>query len=675
MSTPNIENTPDKNLIIQDSLFGRNVSVITHTLTSTESASFTGGIPSNDINSGTVIVNGGVGISGNLNATNINGNIIGTNLAANAFIYSDSNKKLTSTANPTDGQLLIGRTGNTPQAGVIQSGNSGIAITNAPAAITITNTGVTSVTGTLNQVNTSASAGNITLSLPQSISPNSAPTFLGLTVTNGISAQAGSFTTLTANTPTSPDNSSNVATTAFTALQFVPSAGASNIKPNTTWTAINPNASAATICGGGDPLDMQLVGYGHNRYETPNGPGTSVTYPFTPINNVVSSLNIFSIATDNTILKLTYTSGTPGANQWSGNISGSNVAITLGTSLTGTARAIVEDPNVVVPTAGSVSGSHSYAYILGGYDNALDSISLAMQVAGMHHRIMGSGTNHPTAIGGSFHRHYVGSYNGTFAGTGLEMSGSATNGSVALGGLFTTVTGSTAVALACERSNISGAYGFGQGQNQKVSGTASAALGRNNTISGSDSLIVGNGNSSTGNYSFISGNTNVVSHTHSSVNGGYKAYTSWQGQRVQWAYRDTTNPSSPFRQVSYVDLSQFTSNTSPALLQTLDSVSNISMPAGAVWKCKLNVVARGGNLRGATFDADFSLQTNATPTMTMIDTPIILSVVDAGMGTGANAAAISVGVVSNALNITVQPRGDTPVSTKWFGWLQIIEVT
>lgn len=48
---------------------------------------------------------------------------------------------------------------------------------------TVTNTGVTSITGTTNQVITSASTGAITLSLPQSISTTSSPTFANQTIT------------------------------------------------------------------------------------------------------------------------------------------------------------------------------------------------------------------------------------------------------------------------------------------------------------------------------------------------------------------------------------------------------------------------------------------------------------------------------------------------------------
>ena len=59
---------------------------------------------------------------------------------------------------------------------------------NGSSAITIANTGVTSITGTTNQVVASASTGGVTLSLPQSIHSGAAPTFAGLTINGAITA-------------------------------------------------------------------------------------------------------------------------------------------------------------------------------------------------------------------------------------------------------------------------------------------------------------------------------------------------------------------------------------------------------------------------------------------------------------------------------------------------------
>src|SRR5207237_9585929 len=60
------------------------------------------------------------------------------------------------------------------------TGMSGGGTVSLGGAITLTNAGVTSLTGTSNQVNVSASVGSVTLSLPQAIATGSSPTFASL---------------------------------------------------------------------------------------------------------------------------------------------------------------------------------------------------------------------------------------------------------------------------------------------------------------------------------------------------------------------------------------------------------------------------------------------------------------------------------------------------------------
>lgn len=89
------------------------------------------------------------------------GNTTFSALAAKSQVYLDGSKVLTSTANPTNGQLLIGSTGAVPILGTL--------------------------TGTANQVVVTNSAGGITLSAPQNIGTGSSPTFAGLTL-SGLTA-------------------------------------------------------------------------------------------------------------------------------------------------------------------------------------------------------------------------------------------------------------------------------------------------------------------------------------------------------------------------------------------------------------------------------------------------------------------------------------------------------
>ena len=75
------------------------------------------------------------------------------------------------------------------------TGSTGITASYASTSniLTITNVGVTSLAGTTDQISVSASTGSVTLSLPQSITSTSSPTFAGLSVGSG-SLTAGSVT-------------------------------------------------------------------------------------------------------------------------------------------------------------------------------------------------------------------------------------------------------------------------------------------------------------------------------------------------------------------------------------------------------------------------------------------------------------------------------------------------
>ena len=67
-----------------------------------------------------------------------------TGLTANSFLYSGTGGLLTTTAAPTNGQILIGSTGAAPVVGSISAG-TGISVTPGAGTISIANTGVTSV--------------------------------------------------------------------------------------------------------------------------------------------------------------------------------------------------------------------------------------------------------------------------------------------------------------------------------------------------------------------------------------------------------------------------------------------------------------------------------------------------------------------------------------------------
>jgi hypothetical protein len=81
------------------------------------------------------------------------------------------------------------------------SAGTGVSVTQAANSITVANTGVTSLTGTTNQVSVSGSTGAVTLSLPNSVTINTALTVTGLTANSFLySGTAGLLTTTTAPT-------------------------------------------------------------------------------------------------------------------------------------------------------------------------------------------------------------------------------------------------------------------------------------------------------------------------------------------------------------------------------------------------------------------------------------------------------------------------------------------
>jgi hypothetical protein len=89
-------------------------------------------------------------------------NVTNSSLTQNGFMYAGAAGLEKSTIAATNGQLLIGSTGNPPGAATLATG-TGISVVNAAGSITINNTGVTSLAGGTN-VNVSAGTGAVTIS-------------------------------------------------------------------------------------------------------------------------------------------------------------------------------------------------------------------------------------------------------------------------------------------------------------------------------------------------------------------------------------------------------------------------------------------------------------------------------------------------------------------------------
>lgn len=124
--------------------------------------------------------------------------LINPSLTANAFVYTDSNGYVTGTVSPTNGQLLIGSTGNTPQLASLTAG-SGITITPGVGSITIdtSSASVSSVTGTVNQITANVSTGPVGISLSSNITITSNITLSGLTANAFVCSNVGGLITST----------------------------------------------------------------------------------------------------------------------------------------------------------------------------------------------------------------------------------------------------------------------------------------------------------------------------------------------------------------------------------------------------------------------------------------------------------------------------------------------
>ena len=116
-------------------------------MTANSASTITASTASTGTGSGALVITGGLGIQG---------------ATYGSCIYDNSNRVLTSvTVSPGTG---------------ISGGGT---MTGPVASVTLNNTGVLSLTGTTGQIAVSASTGNITLTLPQTISSGAAPTFCG----------------------------------------------------------------------------------------------------------------------------------------------------------------------------------------------------------------------------------------------------------------------------------------------------------------------------------------------------------------------------------------------------------------------------------------------------------------------------------------------------------------
>ncbi len=201
--------------------------------------------------------------------------------------FSTAGGVLTNTA--ATGQVISvqGQTG-----AVSFTSGGGIAIN----GLTISNTGVTSISGTSGEINVSQATGSVTLSLPQSIATSATPTFAGLNLGSPLSVTSGGS-----------------GGTAFTANGVLLGNGSGGFLTTTTGTAgqcFRSNGAAAPSfqpCPGGGGAGVISSG-------VPQTAGTITKFDITT-NQIVDSLltESGSVVTVNGDLNVTGTIGTAGS--------------------------------------------------------------------------------------------------------------------------------------------------------------------------------------------------------------------------------------------------------------------------------------------------------------------------------------------------------------------------
>ena len=164
------------------------------TLTSNNATTFTAGSVSTSTSTGTVVITGGLGVSGRINAANIDG-IIGANgAAAGSFTTLTANNSVTFTQNTgststTSGTLVVtGGVGISERlyAGSIQNTPIGSSVANTAAFTTLTSNGAT--TFTAGTASTTTGTGTVVVTggvgVSGAVNAGASSSFAGLTSTS-----------------------------------------------------------------------------------------------------------------------------------------------------------------------------------------------------------------------------------------------------------------------------------------------------------------------------------------------------------------------------------------------------------------------------------------------------------------------------------------------------------
>lgn len=385
-----------------------------------------------------------------LNASNVNSGVLGAAFGGTGIDSSAA----------AQGSLLIG-TGAGFALGAISAGD-GIGVLNGAGSITISNTGVLSVTGTNNQVIASAMNGDVVLSLPQDIATTSTPTFAGAMFNGNIDvasiSQAGVPATL--------------------AFQYASDTGSTfYAEPNLGLGtgALAARKSAGNVAVGMDVLGrMSTLGYYDESGTWNTGVGYQALYSndYGDENTAVGYKSLYSNTTG-------YYNTAMGSQSMLSNT-------------TGTANTAIGYDAMRMNTTGSGNTSLGVASLHNnttGYRNvALGRGAMYYNTTGYRNAMVGQAALHYNTEGhqnagvgqASIYYNTTGYYNASVGAYGLYFNTTgAENSSVGANSLLGNVSGNRNSALGYQANVLSGALNY------------ASAIGADSRVGTSDTVVLG----------------------------------------------------------------------------------------------------------------------------------------------------------------------------------------
>ncbi|MFN4043652.1 tail fiber domain-containing protein [Limnobacter sp.] len=385
-----------------------------------------------------------------LNASNVNSGVLGAAFGGTGVDSSAA----------AQGSLLIG-TGAGFALGAISAGD-GIGVLNGAGSITISNTGVLSITGTNNQVIASAMNGDVVLSLPQDIATTSTPTFAGAMFNGNIDvasiSQAGVPATL--------------------AFQYASDTGSTfYAEPNLGLGtgALAGLKSAGNVAIGMDVLGrMSTLGYGSESGTWNTGVGYQALYSndYGDENTAVGYKSLYANTTG-------YYNTAMGSQSMLSNT-------------TGTANTAIGYDAMRMNTTGSGNTSLGVASLHNnttGYRNvALGRGAMYYNTTGYRNAMVGQAALHYNTEGhqnagvgqASIYYNTTGYYNASVGAYGLYFNTTgAENSSVGANSLLGNVSGNRNSALGYQANVLSGALNY------------ASAIGADSRVGTSDTVVLG----------------------------------------------------------------------------------------------------------------------------------------------------------------------------------------